>query len=158
MMISEAHPRPTDQVRKIMMWPVAATPSQATMREIAESLSADEIGILPITANGSIVGMVSERDVARHVANGANPDHVCAADIMSTNVLDVTPETEITAAAQLMLEAGVRHLMVRDGDAVAGIVSVRDVLAVLTQAVTDVVPITNASPDAAIPRLHRRVR
>jgi len=157
MMITEANPRPTDPVRKIMMWPVAATPSQATMREIAESLAADEIGILPITANGSIVGMVSERDVARHVANGANPDHVCAADIMSTDVLDVTPETEIIAVAQLMLEAGVRHLMVRDGDAVAGIVSARDVLAVLSRAVTEVVPTVPVNNDPAI-RMHRRVR
>ena len=158
MMLSEARPGPTDPVSKIMMWPVAAAPSHTTMRDIAEGLAADEIGILPITADGHIVGVVSERDLARHVANGADPDHVCAADIMTTDVLGVSPDTEINAVAQLMLEAGVRHLMVREGDAVAGIVSARDVLAVLTRAVTSAVPVTFAGPDPAIRTLHRRVR
>jgi CBS domain-containing protein len=158
MMISEAIPGPSDPVSRIMMWPVAAVPSRATMRDVAESLAADEIGILPVTSNGAIVGVVSERDVARHLANGANPDHLYAADIMTTDVLDITPDTEITAVAQLMLESGVRHLLVLDGDAVAGIVSVRDVLAVLTTAMTSAVTVTDISPDAALRPLRRRVR
>jgi predicted transcriptional regulator len=158
MMTSDASPRPTGPVRKIMMWPVAATPHGATMRRVAESLAADEIGALPITANGSIVGMVSERDIARHIANGADPDHLCAADIMSTDVLDVAPETEIVAAARLMLDAGVRHLLVREDGAVAGIISVRDVLSVLTDAAAaEVAPATEANDYPAV-RLHRRVR
>jgi CBS domain-containing protein len=158
MMISEAIPCPSDPVSRIMMWPVAAVPSRATMRDVAESLAADEIGILPVTSNGAIVGVVSERDVARHLANGAHPDHLYAADIMTTDVLDITPDTEITAVAQLMLESGVRHLLVLDGDAVAGIVSVRDVLAVLTTAIASAVIVTDISPDSTIRPLRRRVR
>jgi len=157
MMISRTNPRPADAVRAIMMWPVAATTGAATMREIAESLAADEIGLVPVTAHGSVVGMVSERDLARHLANGANPDHVSAADIMTTDIVEVSPDCEIAAVARLMLDAGVRHLLIRDRDAVAGVVSIRDVLAVLTEAVDDVVPGASAN-GGATGRMHRRVR
>jgi CBS domain-containing protein len=103
------------------------------MRQVAESLTADEIGILPVLSNGHLVGVVSERDLVRHLANGAEPDHVLVEDIMTTDLLQVTSETSIAEAAQLMVEAGIRHLPVLNDGAVAGIVSVRDVLAVLTE-------------------------
>ena len=135
MFISTHDARPADAVRRVMMWPVAVTPCGATMRQVAESLAADEIGILPVIAeNGHLVGVVSERDVVRHLANGAEPDHLLAEDIMTTELLQVSPETPIGEAARLMVEAGVRHLPVLDGDAIAGIVSARDVLAVLAGA------------------------
>jgi CBS domain-containing protein len=126
--------RPSDAVRRVMMWPVAVTPCGATMRQVAEALAADEIGILPVVSNGHLVGVVSERDVVRHLANGAKPDHALVDDIMTIGLLHVTSETSIAEAARLMVEAGVRHLPVLDNGAIAGIVSVRDVLAVLTEA------------------------
>jgi CBS domain-containing protein len=101
---------------------------------VAESLTADEIGILVVIANGRLVGVVSERDVVQHLAAGADPDHIVVEDIMTTELLQVTPETPIAEAARLMVDAGVRHLPVLDGNAVAGIVSARDVLALLAQA------------------------
>jgi CBS domain-containing protein len=131
MFTSTRDTQPHDAVRRVMMWPVAVTPCGTTMRQVAEALAADEIGILPVIANEHLVGVVSERDVVRHLANGADPDHVLVEDIMTTDLLQVTPETSIAEAAQLMVEAGVRHLPVLDGEAVAGVVSARDVLAVL---------------------------
>lgn len=134
MFASRHQVRPSDEVRTVMMWPVAVTPCGASMREVAESLAADEIGILPVMANGHLVGIVSERDVVRHLAADAEPDHLSAEDIMTTDLVKVAPESSIMDAARLMVEAGVRHLPVLDGDAVAGIVSARDVLAVLARA------------------------
>jgi CBS domain-containing protein len=134
MFTSPREVRLADAVQTVMMWPVAVTPCGATMRQVAESLSADEVGILVVVANGHLVGVVSERDVVRHLADGANPDHVLVEDIMTTELLEVKPETPIAEAARLMVEAGVRHLPVLDGDAVAGIVSARDVLALLARA------------------------
>jgi CBS domain-containing protein len=45
----------------------------------------------------------------------------------------VAPETSIAEVARVMVEAGVRHLPVLDGDAIAGIVSARDALGVLAR-------------------------
>ncbi|MDX6367441.1 MAG: hypothetical protein QOK30_2517 [Nocardioidaceae bacterium] len=124
---------PSDEVRTVMMWPVAVTTCQATMREVAESLAADEIGVLPVTANGTIVGIVSERDVVRHLGAGADPEHLTAEDIMTTDMIKVALQTSIAEVARVMVEAGVRHLPVLDGDAIAGIVSARDALGVLAR-------------------------
>jgi CBS domain-containing protein len=134
MFTSTRETRPSDAVRQVMMWPVAVTPCGTTLRQVAESLTADEIGILPVISNGHVVGVVSERDVVQHLANGAEPDHALVEDIMTTDLLEITPETPIADAAHLMIEGGVRHLPVLDDGAVAGIVSVRDVLAVLVKA------------------------
>jgi CBS domain-containing protein len=133
MFASTHHVSPSDEVRTVMMWPVAVTTCGATMREVAESLAADEIGVLPVTANGAIVGIVSERDVVRHLADGADPDHLTAEDIMTTDMIKVAPATSIAEVARVMVEAGIRHVPVLDGDAIAGIVSARDALGVLAR-------------------------
>ncbi len=57
--------RPTDSVRKVMMWPVAVIDGAASMRQAAEALAADEIGVLLVLEHGALVGVVSERDLVR---------------------------------------------------------------------------------------------
>jgi len=114
MFASTHHASPSDEVRTVMMWPVVVTACEATMREVAESLAADEIGLLPVAASGTIVGIVSERDVVHHLGEGADPDHVTAKDIMTTDMIKVAPETSIAEVARVMVEAGVRHLPVLD--------------------------------------------
>ena len=56
---------------------------------------------------------------------------------MAGDVVTVSPETTILAAARAMAEADVRHLPVVDGHLVAGLVSVRDLVDVLAVAVAD---------------------
>lgn len=129
--------RPTDPVRKVMMWPVAVIDGTASMRQAAEALAADEIGVLLVLEHGALVGVVSERDLVRHVAEDANPDHLDVQDIMTVDLVAVTPDDTVLDAANQMLTAGVRHLPVQEEDLVAGVVSVRDVLAVLADAATE---------------------
>jgi signal-transduction protein with cAMP-binding, CBS, and nucleotidyltransferase domain len=123
--------RPTDPVRKVMMWPVAVIDGAASMRQAAEALAADEIGVLLVLEHGALVGVVSERDLVRHVAEDANPDHLEVRDIMTVDLVAVAPNDTVLHAAQQMLIAGVRHLPVQEDDRLAGVVSVRDVLAAL---------------------------
>jgi CBS domain-containing protein len=129
--------RSTDPVRKVMMWPVAVIDGTASMRQAAEALAADEIGVLLVIEHRALVGVVSERDLVRHLAEDANPDHLDVRDIMSVDVGAIAPEDTVLDAAQQMLTAGVRHLPVLDDDLVAGVVSVRDVLAVLAHAASE---------------------
>jgi signal-transduction protein with cAMP-binding, CBS, and nucleotidyltransferase domain len=126
--------RPTDPVRKVMMWPVAVIDGAASMREAAEALAADEIGVLLVLEHGALVGVVSERDLVHHVAEDANPDHLEVRDIMTVDLVAVAPSDTVLEAAQQMLTAGVRHLPVQEDDRLAGVVSVRDVLAALVDA------------------------
>jgi CBS domain-containing protein len=118
----------TDPLRHVMVWPVAVVEAEATLTEVAEALAADEIGALCVTENGVLAGIVSERDVVAHVAAGADPETLTAAEMMSTDLVTVTPDDTVMDAAKRMQESQIRHLPVLQGDDIAGIVSMRDIL------------------------------
>ena len=130
-------PRPDRPVATIMSWPVATIDHDASLEEAAEALAADNIGALLVTRDGGMVGIVSERDVVTHLAAGTHLDRLCVGEAMAGDVVTVSPETTILAAARAMAEADVRHLPVVDGHLVAGLVSVRDLVDVLAAAVAD---------------------
>jgi len=127
--------QPTDAIARVMVWPVATVGGATSLLEIAEALAADGIGVVAVVQNERLTGLVSERDVVHHLAQGANPEHVTAGDVMSVDLVTAGPEDEVLATARRMVEADVRHLPVLDADdEIAGIVSMRDLFAVLVDA------------------------
>lgn len=122
---------PVSEVRMAMMWPVATVDGSATLAEVAEALAADEIGALCVTEDGRLAGVVSERDVVVHLAAGADPTHLTASDVMSNDLVTISPGESLIVAARRMEEAQVRHLPVLDDNLMAGIVSMRDLFTVL---------------------------
>ena len=135
-MCIQAHrARPDSPVEEVMVWPVATIPPEATLLEVADALSADEIGALLVLRGGTPVGMISERDIIGHLAAGANSEHLTAGEVMTTDVVTVGPHDSVLSAATQMRDAGVRHLPVLDDEGrIAGMVSIRDALDVLVQA------------------------
>ena len=122
---------PTSEVRKVMMWPVATADGGSTLNEVAEALAADEIGAVCIMEDGRLAGILSERDIVTHVAADADLSHLTAADVMNNDLVTVAPDDSVLVAARRMEEAQVRHLPVLDNGRIAGIVSIRDLFAVL---------------------------
>lgn len=120
---------PGDQVRRVMHVVVATVAEECSAREVAEELVADEVGAVLVTGPHGPVGIVSERDVVTALVTGGDLDRLQAADLMTTDILWADPNDGIGEVARRMQEARVRHVPVRgDSGAVAGIVSVRDVL------------------------------
>lgn len=122
---------PEGCISSIMSWPVAVVDAEATIAEVAESLAADEVGTVCVLERGALVGIVSERDLVAHLASGSDPGQLTAGDLMSHDLVTVSPETTVVDAARAMREADVRHLPVLSGGSIAGIVSVRDLFEVL---------------------------
>jgi len=122
---------PASQIRGVMVWPVATVDGTASLCEVAEALAADEIGALCVTEDCQLAGIITERDVVTHLATGADPSHLTAAEVMSNDLVTVSPEDSVLDAALRMDEAEVRHLPVLDGRRIAGIVSMRDLFTVL---------------------------
>ena len=85
-----------------------------TVLEVARFMAERRIGAVSVIEDEALVGIVSERDVVHHLGEGADPDHVTAKDIMTTDMIKVAPETSIAEVARVMVEAGVRHLPVLD--------------------------------------------
>jgi CBS domain-containing protein len=89
-----------------------------------------------LVLHGSVlVGIVTERDVARNVAlEGRVAKQTAVSEIMTRNVITVGPDQTIEECMTLMTEKRIRHLPVMDGAALTGILSIRDLVdAVVSQ-------------------------
>jgi CBS domain-containing protein len=74
-------------------------------------------------------GIVTERDVLRAVARGADPDATPVAEVMTFEARTASVAWDLDAAAEEMVRRGFRHLVVVDAAGqLAGIVSMRDVV------------------------------
>ncbi|HXA30478.1 MAG TPA: CBS domain-containing protein [Candidatus Angelobacter sp.] len=74
-------------------------------------------------------GIVTERDVLRAVARGADPETISVADVMTFEAQTATVSWDLDAAAEEMVRRGFRHLVVvDDAGKLAGILSMRDVV------------------------------
>jgi CBS domain-containing protein len=88
-----------------------------------------EIGALPVIEQGKLVGIFSERDVLiRIVDQGLNPDTTPVADVMTPSPKSITASQEVREAMRLMSKGRFRHLPVVDGDALVGLISIRDAM------------------------------
>jgi CBS domain-containing protein len=88
-----------------------------------------DVGTLVVMAGDDIVGIISERDVVRAVADGADIDDVAVGAVMSPDPRYATTTDSIRAALNTMIAVGVRHLPVVEEGEVIGIVSMRDLVA-----------------------------
>jgi CBS domain-containing protein len=120
-------------VNRLMEWPVATVDSDATLAAVAQALAEYEVGALAVMDDDTLVGVISERDIVVHIAQGANLDHVTAAEVMATELVTVEPTATVVEAARLMIESGVRHLPVlaEEDDDLVGFLSVRAVVEAL---------------------------
>ena len=103
-----------------------------TLRAVSTVLARYEAGAAIVRRDNG-PGLISERDLVGALAAGGDPDRVWSSDVMTPDLVAVSPGTTIIDGARRMLDAGVRHLIVVDGDDVVGVVSMRDLLAVLVE-------------------------
>jgi CBS domain-containing protein len=103
----------------------------SSVLQAAKLMSQRGIGGVPVVDGGRVAGIFTERDIlSRIVAQGRDPAQTLVADVMSTDLIVADVEEACDACLRRMQQAHVRHLLVlRDGQ-LAGIVSLRDLLAV----------------------------
>lgn len=100
-----------------------------TVFEALQRLAEHEVGAMIVMDQGQLVGVISERDYTRKVAlQGKNSKETKVADIMTREVITVTPDTGTRACMTLMRQQNIRHLPVMKGSAVLGMISIRDIL------------------------------
>jgi CBS domain-containing protein len=87
------------------------------------------VGALVVIDHGQLIGVMSERDYTRKVAlQGKNSKQTTVADIMTREVITVSPNTNTHACMSLMSQKKIRHLPVLDGPKVIGMISIRDIM------------------------------
>jgi len=107
--------------------------SSSTLQEAAAKMKSLDVGPLPVCHNGSLVGMITDRDITvRATAEGEPPTVIRVRDIMTPEVISCHEDDDVVEAANLMEQKKVRRLVVLDrNDKIVGIVSLGD-LAVST--------------------------
>lgn len=114
--------------REVMSSNIRIIPSNTSVQAAAELMRQMDVGMLPVTEDGQIVGMLSDRDIAlRAVAQGSDPAATPAREIMSRDVYSCFDDQDARDIAGLMQQRHVRRVLVvnRKNEAV-GIVSVDD--------------------------------
>lgn len=122
-----------------------------TVQSAATLMSSNRIGAMPVRDGvGSIVGMISERDIVRAFSSHSSKlVDLLVDDLMTKEVITCTVDTPIRDAMQTMSTNRIRHLPVFDGAEFVGVVSIGDTLAYMLE---DLKMETNVLRDIAISR------
>jgi len=108
---------------------VWSVPPSATVFDAIKLMAAQNIGALPVMADGTLAGIFTERDYTRKVAlHGKSSKDTQVWEICTSEVTAVTPEDSVSDCMRLMSERRVRHLPVLQGTELVGIISIGDLV------------------------------
>jgi CBS domain-containing protein len=136
---------------EIMSSPVITVSARATRGDIADTLTRNRISAVPVVDDaGAVLGLVSEYDLL------AKPGTV-ARELMTTAVISVSVDTPVVDIRRLLIDRRIRRVPVLSEGRLVGIVSRRDVVAIIaTEWVCEVCgePVHGEQPPATCPKCH----
>jgi CBS domain-containing protein len=103
-----------------------------TIGEAAEKMAEQDIGSALVVDFGTLVGILTSRDVVRAIAARAHPSDARAREFMGTPPVTTTPDATAAEAARAMLAGGFHHLPVVEHGRPIGVVGLRSVQGALT--------------------------
>jgi CBS domain-containing protein len=111
----------------------SVTPQDSVLHAI-EVMATRHVGALLVMNQGSLVGIISERDYARKVILKNRSSHDTPVDdIMTAPAVSVTPEDTVHQCMQIMTEKRFRHLPVVKAGRVVGMLSIGDLVKAVIQ-------------------------
>lgn len=106
-----------------------------TLTEAAAAMEESDLGSLAVVEGMDLLGLVTERDIRRAVANGTDLG-TAVSTLMSDEPDTFDPDLDVWDAATWIAESGYRHLpVVGDDGELKGVVSIRDLLKALIDTV-----------------------
>jgi CBS domain-containing protein len=110
----------------IKVWSISP---DATVYEAIAMMAEKNVGAVPVMEQGKLVGIVSERDYTRKVVlRGKSSKTTAVREILSSQVIHVSPNHTVEDCMRLMTDHHIRHLPVLEGEEIVGIVSIGDLV------------------------------
>lgn len=116
-------------ISEVYQLPLLTCQAADRLTAVAQKMAAEQVSALAVVDGSSVVGIISERDVTRAVAEETDPRSVTASQYATTQLEVAMLDDDTQQIASRMLEAGVRHLPVMHDNELVGMVSMRDLLA-----------------------------
>ena len=117
------------EVRDIMTYPAITEDEDASVAKISKDMKMSGIGSVVITKEDKPVGIITDRDVViKVITRNRNPDGVKAKEIMSFPLMTIEADASLGRACKLLLEKGIRRLLVIDDGEFVGILSLRNIV------------------------------
>lgn len=120
------------KVRDLPPGRLFAVDLETTLAEVAKQMRTDDSDSVAVMSEGRLVGIITERDLVRAIADGVDPKKARAEVVMSADPATVDADEEVAVVAAKMMRLGIRHLPVlnKEGKAV-GLLSARDLVGML---------------------------
>lgn len=99
-----------------------------TLVKAARSMVDRKVGAAVVIETEKVAGIITERDILKAVAEGADMESVTVSEIMTRDVVSGAPGWDLLKAIETMNEGNFRHLLVMEMDEPVGIVSLRDLM------------------------------
>ena len=107
---------------------------QTSLAEVAKRMRQEDADSAAVMSGARLLGIITERDLVRAIADGLNPQQARADVIMSADPATVTGDEEVAVVAVKMMRLGIRHLPVVDQQGKpVGLISARDLVSLLEQ-------------------------
>ncbi len=114
-----------------ILWSVS--PNDTVMNAL-ELMAAKNIGAVLVMDGAHLAGIFSERDYARKgILQGREAKSTPITEVMTANVFTVTPDMTIQDCMELFSEKRIRHLPVKDGEKVVGLLSIGDIVTAIIE-------------------------
>jgi CBS domain-containing protein len=109
--------------------------STMTVCEAVAEMNRHRVGSVLVIDAGRLVGIFTERDVLRRVVgDGLDPKRSLVSDVMTANVITISPEVTIEETMRIFTEKRCRHLPVLEDGRLVGTISIGDVTRWMTDA------------------------
>lgn len=126
-----------DTIRKLLddkgpdIWSIGPDES---VYDAVKLMTLQDLGALAVVVEGRLVGMISERDCARHIVRGSkSARETPVRDIMTIEVIYAHPQTRMEECMAIMNEHHIRHMPILDGDELVAMISLRDLVNVIVK-------------------------
>jgi CBS domain-containing protein len=108
---------------------VATVSPDENLRDAARKMVEQAISALLVqAADGKMVGILTERDIARHFSQSGSGEDPQVSSLMTGNIISCALHDDVTDVTNIMMSQNIRHLPVLDNGKAVGVLSIRDLV------------------------------
>ena len=117
-------------VTKLSNRPCFTLTEQDTLKTASEKLQEHNVGVMPVLnkKDKSVIGIISERDLARHIYKDQFTSNLLVSKIMTKNIISCDLNTSVTQLMEIISSHKIRHLPIIEEKKLVGMVSIGDVV------------------------------